>query len=246
MRGSVQRICKYLAHKLFPLRPSYGAGHWMLLKQARVQGMLYLSRDIRALSSSHRTALPASLMNFVCRDHAGAVLWFEPPAISMRIVSKRHIVNYIHTHYDAWSEYTIPSRGASASDATPDRLVFIAGTSHASRWACAGFSGAYRNIAGTLTCDPRRNPVLSVSVGGTPVPTRSFPPSTTSSQVPHCYGPEAVLPPNALEDLPPSAGATQGCVFIHYFKAKRRHPRSSHGHGHLVRLQQSSQFGHPG
>ncbi|KAM5536981.1 hypothetical protein V8D89_009310 [Ganoderma adspersum] len=90
-------------------------------------------------------------LSFECKQDVGAVLLLDEPAIGQSIPTKRHIMAYLRRHIESIYEYATGSPEGLGYDLQTHDIKFVSGTLKTTKWACAAFSGGYRNKKGLLT-----------------------------------------------------------------------------------------------
>ncbi|KAI1791433.1 hypothetical protein LXA43DRAFT_861606, partial [Ganoderma leucocontextum] len=173
-------------------------------------------------------------LSFECKHDIGAVVLLDQPAMGQSIPTKRHIVTYLRRHIDSIFEYATGSPDGLGYDLQMHDIKFVSGTLKTTKWACAVFSGSYRNKKGSLNVNAagiggldmnvsienqiiphefyNNGPSSRTSVGTTPRPSVS-----NDHLLP--AGGDVARAPSPSTPLPP--GCDQ-CIFFHYFALKRR------------------------
>ncbi|TBU28366.1 hypothetical protein BD311DRAFT_663481 [Dichomitus squalens] len=106
------------------------------------------SRSIRIPSDDVEgpSTIPSTLMSvsaeeslsFECSTDTGALLLLGPPAMKCALSQRRHIMNYLREHVDAWHTHAAENLGLGVR---LEELMFVSGTTKTDKWACAVFSG---------------------------------------------------------------------------------------------------------
>ncbi|KAI1781682.1 hypothetical protein LXA43DRAFT_1105507 [Ganoderma leucocontextum] len=91
-------------------------------------------------------------ISFACKKNTGAfkLLVLDQPAMGQSTPTKRQIVSYIRRHMDSWFEYATGFPDGLGYDLQMHDIKFVSGTLKTTKWACAVFSGSYRNKKGSL------------------------------------------------------------------------------------------------
>ena len=151
------------------------------------------------------------------------MVMLTPPGVAEDIESRRHIVNYMRNNFDSWLEF---ANGADSwgLDLRPEDLLFICGTLKTTQWAVAAFQGSmFRNKQGQVSgqIGPFGNLGISVQISN------QFLPTTHHRSGPRI--PAAQVGDNHRLSYPgydTPAGLSHGgpnqCLFVHYYKMKRR------------------------
>ncbi|KAM5540307.1 hypothetical protein V8D89_006126 [Ganoderma adspersum] len=148
----------------------------------------------------------------------------------------RHIINYMRDNFDSWLEFANASNSWGL-DLRPEDIIFVCETVKATKWAVAAFQGSvFRNKEGYVSgqLGSFGSAGISVHISDQLLPNghyRSGPPFLTPMASEH-------LPSNSRDNIiagvsgneapasvsshgtPP--GAPDQCLFIHYYKMKRR------------------------
>ncbi|PIL35942.1 hypothetical protein GSI_01602 [Ganoderma sinense ZZ0214-1] len=154
---------------------------------------------------------------FECSTDAGAFLLLAPPAVSKQIQSKKHIADYMRKNFPQWSELANSHFGLGLKD---EEIVFVSGTTKTSKWAVAAFHGEYRRKEGSITADfgSLMGIEISVSISDEMLPSSYY--RTGPAREPAL----SPLLPDTNEPVlsaPPQERCDQ-CIFLHYYKMKRR------------------------
>ena len=185
------------------------------------------------LTWCHCTSPGANLVSaggsvaFECKQNAGALLVLDQPGMGQSIPTKRHIITYLHAHVDTWFEWAKDSLGF---DIRIHDIKFVSGTIKTTRWACAAFSGSYRNKKGALKVNAAGvgDVNINVSIENQVVPSRFYNhgPTVTANPRPSTSSGYLVTPsgedggrPSSSTPLPPKCDQ---CIFFHYFSVKKR------------------------
>ncbi|KAI1791421.1 WD40 repeat-like protein [Ganoderma leucocontextum] len=173
-------------------------------------------------------------LSFECKQNTGAVLLLDQAALGQSIPTKRHIVTYLYRHMDNWFEWATDVSEGLGHDLQMHDIKFVSGTLKTTKWACATFSGSYRNKTGSMIVSAVGvgDLDLNVSIEDQIIPHEFYntgPSSRTSvGTTPRPSGSDDHLLPaggdvaRASTPLPP--GCDQ-CIFFHYFSLKKRLPR---------------------
>ncbi|TBU25438.1 hypothetical protein BD311DRAFT_669637 [Dichomitus squalens] len=197
-----------------------------------IQQSVLCSRSIERLdASAGLTAAPSSLPSFTfeCSDDSGAMLVLHPSAVSKDIKSRKHVVAYIQSHFPEWMEFANGRFGLVLKD---EQLMFVCGTTKTSRWAVAAFHGSYCKKQGSISANLSSTFAFdfSLAIANVQLPAAFYrvgPPQN---------GTHSSIPGRAMSDVTRDISWTQRdalnndplshkfdqCIFIHYFKAKRR------------------------
>ena len=163
-------------------------------------------------------------VSFKCSNSIGALLFLKSPAIEETINGKPVIVRYMCDHFDSWLEH---SNSAAGHELHADDLVFVTGTIKVPWAACVAFNeSSYQDQHGTIkfSTSGTGNTGFSISFAEKGLPSSLF----------QNHGPEKTRRLSIDELLErenegwaaPGRGrpSLQQCVFIHYYKMKRRLP----------------------
>ncbi|KAM5536984.1 hypothetical protein V8D89_009313 [Ganoderma adspersum] len=146
---------------------------------------------------------------FQTTSDAGAMVMLRPPAIAEDIESRRFVANYMRDNFDSWLEFANASDSWGGLDLRPEDVVFVCGTLKTTRWALAAFQGSvFRKkdgvVSGRLDSHPTGSGPgevqFSVQIDGQPLPASHLRVGRVTSSY---KGPDQ-------------------CLFIHYYKMKRR------------------------
>ncbi|TBU52469.1 WD40-repeat-containing domain protein [Dichomitus squalens] len=168
-------------------------------------------------------AVAGAGFSFKSTSDSGAFVMLAPPGIAEDIESKRHIVNHMRENFTRWLEFA----NASSSwglDLNEQQMLFVCGTLKTTHWAVAAFQGnVFRSKEGYVSGDfgPTASAGFSVKISNEFLPAnfyRTGPPRRDSWAD---LSRQASYPGYPS----PSDAAIQGpsqCLFIHYYKMKRR------------------------
>ncbi|KAH9851229.1 hypothetical protein C2E23DRAFT_247420 [Lenzites betulinus] len=166
-----------------------------------------VSGEISATAPSSQVSCAVNF-NFECTDEAGALLVLGPTGRTLDILSKRRIMDYMDTHFDRWLEFANDRLGLGLRE---DQLMFVSGTTKTSSWGVAAFRGATREKRGSVVGNlgPLTAADFSMSISDAQLSTSHYRAGPTS-RTPGSCGWDA------------SRNEYDQCVFIHYYKRKRR------------------------
>ncbi|RPD70204.1 WD40 repeat-like protein [Lentinus tigrinus ALCF2SS1-7] len=196
--------------------------------QERILQRFLYSRTVREVDVSSGASAGAPLpiptvsggasFNFKCGADVGAFLVFSPKSYSMDIESKRHVVNYIRANFTHWLAFA-DKFGLEKKD---QDLFFVCGTTKTSRWARAAFRGQYKKKQGTITADfsSAAGLNLSVSISNQSLPTSSYGAGPTRRARSPTLS--TVVSASGSPDAEGADEPIDQCIFIHYYKVKRR------------------------
>nr|VWO97603.1 Superoxide dismutase (EC [Ganoderma boninense] len=171
---------------------------------------------------SDKITAPMVFSRSISASEAQAEASIDPrPGVAEDAMAKRHIVNYMRSNFDSWLEFANASNSAGGldrRDLRPSDLLFVCGTLKTTQWAVAAFHGSeFRNKQGQIGSGRVQGPHgletrtgvegfsgIQVHIGDTPLPDE------------WCKAGPARRPTAELE-----SHANQ-CLFIHYYKMKRR------------------------
>ncbi|KAI0696228.1 WD40-repeat-containing domain protein [Cerioporus squamosus] len=189
-------------------------------KERILQPLLY-GRTVREVDVSGRASagapapVPAASaggsFSFQCGADAGAFLMFSPKCYSEDIESKRHIVNYVRENFPHWVDFA----DKFGLELKQEDLFFVSGTTKTEQWA-------YKKKQGMVTADFSSAVGLNLSVS---ISNQSLPQSyygtgprrrARSSPTP------AIAGASASPDESSSQEPIDQCIFMHYYKMKRR------------------------
>ncbi|TBU24232.1 WD40 repeat-like protein [Dichomitus squalens] len=138
-----------------------------------------------------------------------------------KFVAKRHIVTYLSAHFDTWYEWAVNTHGLEIK---PEELRFVSGTVKTTKWACAAWSGSYKNKQGSVKVEVPNVTSLSITV------------QIEENQLPNTFwnaGP--IIDPLPAQAAGRITGEQEGhqattplpdsvnqCIFFNYFTAKKR------------------------
>lgn len=145
---------------------------------------------------------------FTCTDDAGALLFLGPSGQSTEILSRQLIVDHIETHFDRWLEFANHRLRLGLSE---NQIIFVSGTTKTSRWGVAAFRGATREKTGKVVGNLASVAALDFSMSIL---------DAQLSTIHYRAGPP-VKPASTCPDASPQDQYDQ-CIFIHYYKRKRR------------------------
>ncbi|KAI9060353.1 hypothetical protein FKP32DRAFT_1047338 [Trametes sanguinea] len=177
--------------------------------------------DHMFLTSKSPANLPSGNIgfSFLCRDDAGAILSFQPAAMSHEVLAEGTIKNYISANFDSWYKFATEERGFPLRE---QDLRFVIGTTKSIRWAVAAFRRRFRNMKGALTGVVGITPGaanMSFTFSDQTHPSihcRRGPPTRTNPQPSH---PERLRTEGSQGEL---LETYDQCLFVHSVKAKRR------------------------
>ncbi|KAI0743075.1 hypothetical protein C8Q80DRAFT_1273631 [Daedaleopsis nitida] len=153
----------------------------------------------------------------------------EPPALSTDIHSRNAIVAYIRKNIDSWLEF---ANSTWNLDLKEHEVLFICGTTKTSRWAVAAFQGdSFGNKRGLVSGEfgPFAKAALSVHISDYMLPAHHYRHSPIPSQKRNVTSSSPLLSfSQESSDTSDSLPENQ-CIFVHYYKMKRRRPWSFKG-----------------
>ena len=163
---------------------------------------------------------------FQAMTDAGAFVLLQPPAHSRDIESKRHIVNYMRDNFEKWLEFANASHSWGL-DLKEQDIIFVCGTTKTSRWAVASFQGPiYRKKEGYVSGEfgPFASAGISISISNQQLPAQHFRHGPLHDQLYSGSAPMITHPDHpSMVHLPPTSPPPQDqCLFLHYYKMKRR------------------------
>ena len=142
---------------------------------------------------------------------SGAFLLLPGPPATESITTPGHMKRYMRENFSNWVEFANASDGWGLSLADQD-LIFVSGTTKTTNWKVAAWSqdviyweGDNKAVSGTF--NPSAPPDIAVTVNG-----QFLPPTHIR------FGPVGRDPLSTS----PAARHSDQCVFINYFKMKRR------------------------
>ncbi|KAI0372678.1 hypothetical protein BV20DRAFT_38503 [Pilatotrama ljubarskyi] len=148
----------------------------------------------------------SSGFKFKCSDEQGAVLVLKRPATREMLHPCRDLRQYIVCNHRAWCTF---ARDTCRLDIEDDNIIFVSGFVKTAEWALA--AATHRAREGELffggEFGPTAKAIFSVSA------TRE-----ESMSVEHRSGPHRIMSAASAGDDPPF----DQCVFLHYYKLKRR------------------------
>ena len=87
----------------------------------------------------------------MCKSDSGAVLFFQPPAVTTHVQAKRRIVTYMRKHFPNWLAL---ANNRLELDLKEQDLFFVSGTTTTSKWSLSAFQdSALREKEGHVYCD---------------------------------------------------------------------------------------------
>ncbi|KAI0633183.1 WD40-repeat-containing domain protein [Trametes polyzona] len=185
---------------------------------------------------------PGGNIKFQCMDERGALLLLSPSGEETYISSRRHIHNYLREHLDHWEEF---ANGPLGLELPQEEIYFVSGVTKTARWGVAAFHGSQSGAQGNVSCDlgALGSAQLSLSIANSSRP-GIYPSSlaqtvisgsstsistyaTTPEPLPSAYntvfgGTDAQFMPSVPAAVPGVPDRADQCIFIHYYKAKRR------------------------
>ena len=159
--------------------------------------------------------------SFKCSQSSGALLRLGEAPVSMHIQAKRRIVSYMKENFDSWMHFANEIRELGIEE---DALYFVSGTTKTTCWFLAAFGNRdYSDKEGYVSFDAANMASARVSItidhedlSGTNMYNRG--PMKDSMNIPAC--PPIASSPGATSPL--HAPRADQCVFIHYYRMKRR------------------------
>ncbi|KAI0323503.1 hypothetical protein GY45DRAFT_1349778 [Cubamyces sp. BRFM 1775] len=177
------------------------------------------SRSIRVTNASGGASISAPNsgihgginIEFECTEDAGALLVLAPSGRTQNILSKKRIVDYMHANLDRWLEFANDRLGIGLKE---NQIILVSGTTKTNVWAVAAFAGKTRSktgsIAGNLGSIGAVDFTLAISDAQLSMSHYRAGPTGRMSMI-RADRPEAALDPEYDQ-----------CIFIHYYKRKRR------------------------
>ncbi|KAI0673302.1 hypothetical protein C8Q78DRAFT_716000 [Trametes maxima] len=161
---------------------------------------------------------------FRCREDSGAFLVPYPSVMAHDILSKLRIEAYILSNFDSWLDFANSTLELGLKE---EDLRFVCGRKMTIRWAVAAFQGRYRNKSGSITG------ALGAVTGSANLSMTISDESLPASH--YRVGPPDPVPGGSQPTLLPEDGDSSNsppapsdvfnqCVFIHYYKRKKRLP----------------------
>ncbi|KAI0673301.1 hypothetical protein C8Q78DRAFT_714618 [Trametes maxima] len=202
----------------------------------KVSATMLCSRGIKSRNVSAGVAVNAGTpsspsgtidFSFECYEDSGALLVPRPRMMEHVILSTRPIRAYMETHFDTWFEFGAHTLGF---DIKEDDIRFVIGTMKTSQWEVAAFRGHSRKMIGHFSG------ALGSGAAHLAMSTSDFRPA----EVHHRAGPPGRLEHQLQADGDSTASSAglgeqsselgaaptpvvyDQCVFIHYYKRKRR------------------------
>lgn len=148
------------------------------------------------------------------------MLMLGPSAVSQDILSRLSIGRYMRAHFESWTEFANGKFGLGLKD---EELLFVCGTTKTNRWGVAAFHGDYREKYGSLSGNVGSSASLEFSLRISDAQLQSSyyrtgPPKYRSQHRGMADPALAVLVAASGEESEP----LDQCVFMHYYKMKRR------------------------
>ncbi|KAI0350491.1 hypothetical protein OH77DRAFT_1071100 [Trametes cingulata] len=216
--------------EVFTPRNVVKQGPWPRIKWPLVTSKTVVKHEISANASGGVPSLESICsagagFKFVSTKDSGAFLLLEPPAMAYRWAAKRHFVRYMRDNFDDWLAFANEERGMMLSQ---DQIFFVHGWVKTSRWACGAYQGNCRNREGSLQAQILNVGNIDVSI--------SFS-SESAARTEYNFGPTTSDDrlSGSVSRLSISSASAEGsgsqesaepkrdqCIFINYFKAKRR------------------------
>lgn len=156
-------------------------------------------------------------LDFECADEQGACLVVGSDARREELHQRRHIENYIKSNIDSWLRYATNDLGLELQ---LEDLLFVKGWAKTTHWAVAAFKDQGRSAK--LRVSGSFGPIAMAGLG--------FEVSSSNCSAYHHVGPAGRLHdgggsnPGEDRGSRTSSGAhsPDQCIFLHYFKMKRR------------------------
>ncbi|KAH9886631.1 hypothetical protein C8Q73DRAFT_658067 [Cubamyces lactineus] len=176
-----------------------------------------ITADLNAASPDGMVTAGGGL-KFTSSENTGAFLLHTPPAVCMKLVSKRAIVRYMRDNLDHWLEFANDEHGMMLN---ADQFYFVYGTVKTSKWACAAFQGNVKSIEGSLQAQVVNSGLnMSISLS-----------TEDATRLEYNFGP--TVSDGDESPLQLTAGSQEGgsprppprrdqCIFVNYYKAKKR------------------------
>ncbi|KAI0325972.1 WD40 repeat-like protein [Cubamyces sp. BRFM 1775] len=176
-----------------------------------------ITADLNAASPDGMITAGGGL-KFTSSENTGAFLLHTPPAVCMKLVSKRAIVRYMRDNLDHWLAFANDEHGMMLN---VDQFYFVHGTVKTSKWACAAFQGNAKSIEGSLQAQVV-NSGLNMSISlSTEDATRleyNFGPTVSGGDA----SPLQLASGSQESGSPRPPPKRDQCIFINYYKAKKR------------------------
>ena len=190
------------------------------------------SMCIQALSETQRSEAEVAhgfrVLKFrTGSDGAGAILILDPPAKRESIISRLKITAYLRQNIDSWVDFA-NNVDHMALGLQHQDLLFVSGTTKTTRWALAGFQDdAYRDKEGLALRFPNvdGNAIFLVRIGDMVLPVSNWRcgPQSQNASMARSAGPSGSAEvSDRAEDSGGRLQQQNQCVFIHYYKMRRR------------------------
>ena len=153
---------------------------------------------------------------FTSVSDIGALVVLEPPALGTEIHARLHIEKYMVNNFPAFIEYANTELGVGLRD---EDLLFVSGTTKTTRWAVAAFQGDnFRNKEGVISgrLGSFTGVDFSVKFSDHFLPTDHYHTGPIALRDQDQGGSSRT----ALQGS--QLGRQDQCLFIHYYKMKRR------------------------
>ena len=141
-----------------------------------------------------------------------------PSGVSQTILCRNLIARYMRTHFERWMEFANSRFEIGLKD---EELIFVCGTTMTSRWGVAAFHGDYREKGGSITA----NMGSLASIDFTMRVAEAKYQSSYFRSGPPQYPSGADYPATRTEATNQTnspAEPLDQCIFMHYYKMKRR------------------------
>ena len=155
-------------------------------------------------------------VNYTLSQERGAMVWLKPPGRHIFIDTQLRIKNYMKSNVESWLEHANCVWEAGKKE---DDLMFVSGVVTTTEWVVAAIqrpifkSKGESADVGDITTDS--NGRVSVTLSG-----KALPSSHSRYGPTDCQGNLITVTSDLVQD--PCALEGNQCLFIHYYKMKRR------------------------
>ncbi|KAI0651003.1 hypothetical protein C8Q79DRAFT_898969 [Trametes meyenii] len=181
-------------------------------RRQSIQQRVLASRETRDLQLDGRTSPltdGGTTATFGCESSTGALLALSDTR-ERRIESRLRIARYVLAEHTRWLSFANGTLGLTVK---PEDVLFVSATTKTSRWAVAAYENNEHLEAGSFTFD-----IMAQAYTSQPFGLASSNAVSTHVNVPNRC---ACNPPHSVALAPPRYDQ---CVFIHFFKIKKRRP----------------------
>ena len=157
--------------------------------------------------------------SFKSTSDRGAFLVLPPLAISKLLLCKARIINYMRANFAHWVEFENTTVGNGLRE---EEILFVSGTTKTNQWAVVAFCNESQKVEGSCSVNLGSLGEASVSMSVSREKPRMEDYRIGPSRRTAASGRPAADSDTGSPSPSPSPEPRDQCIFIHYYKMKRR------------------------